>query len=304
MALPTTDSSSSDQEALERERRLELARFLRDRRARIDPADLGLATSSRRRARGLLREEVALQCGISTTWYTWLEQARDVRPSPEVVGRLASVLRLDADERAYLERLATPHLGGPSRSIDRRVPDTLRALVDGWSTNPAYLINARWDILYWNDAASALFGDFSTIAVDERNVLRLLFCNSSWRQLFVSWDLVAASAVAQFRSTSLDLATDPETAAMIARLRKESPTFALLWARQDVKGGVLWRKEVEHPRAKGPLLFDYASLRPDAAADIRLIVYAAADGASARRFQALVRGRAGRRVSRSSARGS
>lgn len=269
-------------------RRAALAQFLKARRARIKPDDVGIAGSSRRRAQGLLREEVAQLCGISTTWYTWLEQAREANPSTRVIDRLATVLRLDRAERMHLLRLARPDLDpGRAAAIEDDVPESLRAIVSGLTINPAYVINTRADILAWNDAACALLGDFAAIAPDMRNVLRLMFSEPRWRTLFVDWDRVAETVVAQFRVAALDLAADPVSTAMIDGLRADSPEFARLWSRQDVSHGRPWRKAIAHPSA-GRMDFHYASLRADGPRDLRLTIYTAADAESAARFGAML----------------
>src|SRR5919198_4948999 len=162
-------------------RRSELADFLRDRRARVTPDSVGLPDDGRRRTPGLRREEVALLAGVGLSWYTWLEQGRDIKPSAQVLDALARVLRLAGAERAHLFHLARVELPLPGGDYPREAPPELAAIVDGLVPNPAYLIGPRADVLAWNRAATALLGTPSAAPDGRPNLLWWLFTSDDRR---------------------------------------------------------------------------------------------------------------------------
>ncbi|HEY3090560.1 MAG TPA: helix-turn-helix domain-containing protein, partial [Jatrophihabitantaceae bacterium] len=146
-----------------KERREELASFLRSRREGVRPQDVGLAPGARRRTPGLRREEVAQLAGVGTTWYTWLEQGRDVRASMEVLEAIAGALRLTPAERTHLVLLGRGEQPPPRRAPAERVSPTLRRLVENLGGNPAYILGRRWDYLAWNRAATVILGDVGAV---------------------------------------------------------------------------------------------------------------------------------------------
>src|SRR5919201_3772884 len=154
-------------------RREELADFLRRKRAGIKPEDVGLPNGGRRRTPGLRREEVALLAGVGTTWYTWLEQGRDVRASLDVLEALARALRLTPAERTHLILLGRGEEAPPCRPPSERVSPTLRRLIENLGPNPAFVLGRRWDYLAWNKAACAVFGDLGKVPRSQRNHLWL-----------------------------------------------------------------------------------------------------------------------------------
>src|SRR3984893_12738946 len=145
-------------------RRRESGDFLRSRRERLAPASVGLPNGFRRRTPGLRREEVALLAGVGTTWYTWLEQGRDVRPSTEVLSALADALRLDSAERRHLFVLNDRPPPEPRPAGPERVGEPLRRMLESLTGQPAYVLGRRWDVLAWNRAAEVLFGDYGKLA--------------------------------------------------------------------------------------------------------------------------------------------
>lgn len=282
--MRTSDAADAD-------RRRTLAQFLRDRRERLSPAAIGLAIGRRRRAKGLLREEVAQAAGIGVTWYTWLEQARDVTPSPRVVDGLARALRLDAAERAHLFRLARADLEpATAMSLVRDLPEPLQRALDGLAPHPAYAVNAMWDIIGWNAPASRLFGDFGRLPGERRNILWLLFCDPAWAELFIDIDTIRESAVAQFRATTARLAADPGFLHFVKTLGQASPGFQAVWCRRDVREPAALHKDLVHPKL-GRLSLDYATFRPDGIEDVRFTIYTPADARTKKTLDVLLKTR-------------
>src|SRR3954454_2249881 len=183
-------------------RRDELADFLRNRRASLTPDDVGLPNGGRRRTPGLRREEVAQLAGVGATWYTWLEQGRDVRASLEVLEAISSALRLTRAERAHLILLGRGEEAPPCKSPVERASASLRRLIANLGTNPAYIIGRRWDYLAWNDAATALLGDFGALPRSARNHVWQTFMAPRRRALFTDWELTYPLLVAKFRADS------------------------------------------------------------------------------------------------------
>lgn len=263
--------------------RRELGHFLKARRDRLKPADIGLKVSPRRRAPGLLREEVASAAGMSATWYTWLEQGRPTNPSVHLLERLAKVLQLDAVEHAHLLRLARPEA---PRCVAQALDPSLANLLRGLHPHPAYAFDALWNVIAWNKAAEALLGAFNPTHPLRANVLVRLFRDPDWRLLFADWDAVAQSAVAQYRAATAPFHHDPRRGAIIEGLKEASPRFDALWRKQDVAASPAWCKVLVHPKA-GRLAFDYAAL--NAGDDqLRITIYTPADEATARSFAKLL----------------
>ena len=268
-------------------RRRELAQFLKDRRARLTPASAGVPTSARRRARGLLREEVALIAGVGLTWYTWLEQARPIKPSVRVLGSLARALRLSDVERTHLFHLARPDLEpSPAAQLASTVSPPLQRTMDGLAPNPAYAVNAVWDVIGWNKPAELVFGDFAAVEAERRNLLHLIFCDHAWRSLLRDWETISAFAVAQFRESTARLGGDPRFKALVAMLERDSESFRMHWRRRDVRQPAPQSKVLIHPHA-GRLDLDYATFQADSDRDVRLTIYTPVNAGSAHRLAAL-----------------
>jgi transcriptional regulator with XRE-family HTH domain len=283
------------QSSSETERRKDLAQFLRGRRERLSPASAGLTVGSRRRAKGLLREEVAQMAGVGLTWYTWLEQARAITPSVHVIDSLARALRLDAAERAHLFRLARPELEPvPATQLAKALSDPLRRALIGLEPHPAYAINMMWDVIGWNDSATRLFGDFGKLPAEDRNIIHLLFCDPAWEKLFVDCQTIRESSVAQFRASTARLGADPGFISFVEAMGRANPEFQSLWRRQDVREPYARRKDLAHPQA-GRLSFDYVTLRPDGEDDVRFTIYMPADARTGKKLEELLKKRATRR---------
>jgi transcriptional regulator with XRE-family HTH domain len=253
-------------------RREQLADFLRTRRAALQPEDVGLRGGGRRRTPGLRREEVAQLAGIGTTWYTWLEQGREVRASLDVLEALARALRLDQAERNHLILLGRGEAAPPCRSPAERVSPTLRRLIENLGPNPAYILGRRWDYLAWNDAAVALLGDLSAIPRVARNHAWQTFTDPARREMFTDWERSSRILVAKFRADSARHIGDPEFESLILALRKSSTEFSRAWDRHEVSQSGEGRKDLRHPVA-GMLSFSHAVFHPAERLEQRLILY-------------------------------
>ena len=193
------------------------------------------------------REDVAALAGVSVTWYTWLEQARDIRPSEQVLGSLARALGLDDAETAHLFRLAgqLPPTRDPEQPGD--VQPGYRLLLDQLDPCPAMITNHRFDVLAWNRAHAAMFGDFAEFHGDERNMLWYTFTTPRARKLVINWEEDAAHMVALFRSQAADLLSSEPFTRLIDALRRVSAEFDDLWERRDLEGFSPTRQQVNHP---------------------------------------------------------
>jgi transcriptional regulator with XRE-family HTH domain len=255
-------------------RREELADFLRKRRAHLKPEDVGLPTGGRRRTPGLRREEVAHLAGVGATWYTWLEQGRDVRASLDVLEAISRALRLTPAERTHLVLLGRGEEPPPCRS-DERVSATVRRLIENLGPNPAFVIGRRWDYLAWNSAACALFGDFGAVPKAARNHVWMHFMDPARREIFPDWEQDARLLVAKFRADSARHIGDPQFEDLIGTLRKSSPEFCKAWKKHEVSRVGAGRKTVRHP-VVGTMLFEHAVFNPQEAPEQRMILYSPA----------------------------
>ncbi|MGP2439165.1 helix-turn-helix transcriptional regulator [Streptomyces sp. JW3] len=230
--------------------RRELADFLRGRRERIAPADVGLPAGPRRRTPGLRREEVAQLAYISTEYYTRLEQARGPRPSREVLAGLARALRLSDAERDHLHHLAGAPPGpppGPSREVRQSILDLIRRLPG----SAALVLSATYEVIAWNDLAAALLEDFSAVPRPERNLVRRAFLGpadgSRERYSLSDPEAFSHAAARHLRAVSARYPDDPEVAALVDDLLAGSPEFARLWADHEVRAIPTLRKTINHP---------------------------------------------------------
>jgi transcriptional regulator with XRE-family HTH domain len=257
-------------------RRRQSGAFLRSRRERLMPSDVGLPDGFRRRTPGLRREEVALLAGVGATWYTWLEQGRDVQPSAEVLSALADALRLDAAERRHLYILNDRPPPEPKPVGPERVEQPLLRMLDSLTGQPAYVLGRRWDVLAWNRAAELLFGDYGKFEGDQRNIMHILFADKAHRKLLVDWNEVASTALAMFRADSARYAGDADFERLINHLMSVSGEFRQLWSRQDVLRSLSSHKRIKHPLA-GRMTFEYTSFEVTGQADMKLVVYTPLD---------------------------
>ena len=256
----------------DRERRQTLARFLRARRERLSPAQVGLPAGGRRRTPGLRREELAQIAGVGATWYTWLEQGRRIRVSASVLDGLSRALRLDPDERAYLFVLAREE--APAEPLPRTpaISPALQHVLDALTPCPSYVMDARWNVVAWNRAACAVLGDFGLLEGRNRNIVWRMFTATEHRALLVHWEEEARIVLALFRASTSRYVGEPWYSALTVDLSRISPEFAAWWAETELRGAYSGRKEVEHPIV-GRLVFQPVTLQVVDAPDLRLLAF-------------------------------
>ena len=265
-----------------------LGTFVRSRRERLSPTSVGLPDHSQRRTPGLRREEVAALSGVSLTWYTWLEQGRDINVSVQVLGALARTLQLSEPERSHLYRLAgeLPPAGLPRPGCPQPGQHLLEVL-DALDPCPAFLLDRHWDIVGWNRAEAALLTDFAALPPERRNMLWLIFCWSPARELFVDWEQQAAQVLAQFRMVADEHPTDPRFAEIIAELSGTATDFDTWWSRHDVASYQPVRKEFNHPSV-GLLALRQSKLIAADSPELQFVVRLPVDEETKARLRTLV----------------
>ncbi|HEX6797941.1 MAG TPA: helix-turn-helix transcriptional regulator [Ktedonobacterales bacterium] len=271
----------------EAKRRQALAAFLRTRRARLRPADVGLPARSRRRTPGLRREEVAELAHIGVSWYTLLEQGHDVHPSHQVLESLARALRLTAAEEQHLFLLAAHELPAATTAVeDVQITPALQRVVDALDPHPAFLIGRRWDVLAWNRAADLLFRFHEPCPPHIRNVVWRYFQRPGVRAADLDWQTQARNLVAQLRADYARYPGDPSFQELVDDLRRVSPEFGQWWEQHDVRGLPDGSRSMQHPTL-GPLAFDHVTFQTSITPDLRLKVYAASPATAATLERAL-----------------
>jgi len=263
-----------------------LGAYLKDRRAKLDPASFGIS-AARRRTPGLRREEVAQRANISATWYTWLEQGRGGAASADVLDRIAGALMLTDVEREHLFLLG---LGRPPdvryRSTEGVSP-RLQRVLDALEVSPAIVKTPTWDVVAWNRAAAAALTDYGALPPEQRNILRLMFCDPRVRAAQFDWEHVARFVVAAFRADAARAGAGAEVAELVDELSRLSPEFEAMWRDNDVRTYGDGVKRLRHPIA-GPIAFEYSAFAVDGRPDLAMVVYNPATPADAERVRALI----------------
>jgi transcriptional regulator with XRE-family HTH domain len=257
-------------------RRRELAAFLRSRRERISPEQVGLPTTGRRRTPGLRREEVAQLAAVGVTWYTWLEQGRDIQVSAQVLDAVARSLRLDPNERAHLFTLAATPDPSPHRTVCSTVTPAMETLLAQLEPYPACVQNDRFDILAYNSTYARLLHDLDAIPVEDRNSMLLCFTHPAWRTGMPDWLAMASTMVAKFRAAMADHIAEPSWKCLLKQLRTASPEFAEIWERREVLESSRQTKRYRNPLV-GLLHFETTALWLGPRQGPRLIAYTPAD---------------------------
>ncbi|MFJ4952917.1 helix-turn-helix transcriptional regulator [Streptomyces sp. NPDC088760] len=249
----------------------EVGDFLRSRRARIRPEEVGLPAHGRRRVPGLRREEVAQLAGVSVDYYIRLEQGRGTSVSDAVLDSVARVLRLDETEQAYLRTVARPRRQRKQPAGPSRVRPGVQLLLDAMEHSPAFVLGRRMDVLAWNALGDAVNG-FSRLAPGERNVARLVFLDPAGRELYPEWHAVAAQTVAHLRVNAGRYAADPELCALVGELSVRSEDFRRLWADHEVRECAYGVKKVRHPVA-GLLTLPYETMTTPTDPEQTIVAY-------------------------------
>src|SRR5271155_129937 len=263
-----------------------LGDYLKDRRAKLDPAAFGFPPE-RRRTPGLRREEVAQRANISATWYTWLEQGRGGAPSADVLDRIARALMLTDVEREHLYLLG---LGRPPEARYRKddgVTPRLQHVLDALDPCPALIRNATYDVVAWNRAATLMLTDYGSLPPDQRNILRFIFLDPRVRAAQYDWQSVARFVVGSFRVDAARAGAAAEVEPLVEELCRLSPEFRAMWRDNDVRSHGEGVKHIRHP-VLGLIAFEYSAFAVDGRPDLNMVVYNPATPADAEKIRALI----------------
>nr|WP_299698186.1 helix-turn-helix transcriptional regulator [Hydrocarboniphaga sp.] len=260
--------------------------FLKGRREKLDPAAFGFALT-RRRTPGLRREEVAQRASVSATWYTWLEQGRGGAPSAAALGRIAHALMLTQVE---LEHLFLLGLGKPielGHTASEGVTPRLQRVLDSLELSPAIVKTPTWDVVAWNRAAAAVLTDYGKLPTEQRNILRLIFCNPRARAAQTDWESVARYVVAAFRADAFRAAPAKDVEALVEDLSRVSPEFKQIWSENDVRSSGEGTKHLRHPIA-GLIGMEYSAFTVDGRPDLGMVIYSPSTPEDADRIRTLI----------------
>lgn len=258
-------------------RRAALADFLKTRRARLRPEQFALPTFNNRRTPGLRREELAQLAGVGVSWYTWLEQGRDIHVSDQVLERLAQVLQLNGQERCHLFHLARESVAKRDVQDHEMLPSHVayQAILDGLGIYPAQLVDRRLNMVAWNESARRVIADFASFSERERNASWFVFMHPASRQLIVHWERAARQNIALLHAIS-DQSTDDEwLRELIADLKHGSPEFRAWWPLHDIQltcNGKDSPGGINHPLV-GRLMLQPTTLIVPERPDLRLVVH-------------------------------
>ncbi|WSG85817.1 helix-turn-helix domain-containing protein [Streptomyces sp. NBC_01727] len=266
-------------------RRQELAGFLRSRRERITPEQVGLPHGRRRRTPGLRREEVAQLSAVGVTWYTWLEQARDIQVSPQVLDALARALLLDRSERSHLFSLAGAVDPAPGTECPSITP-ALREMLWKLDPIPACVQNSRYDILAYNRSYGRLLCDLDAVAPENRNCMLLSYTDENWRASVVDLPEMNRVMAAKFRASMAEHLAEPAWKALLKRLETASPEFREIWARHEVVGPG-GRTKLFRNAWVGLVRLDHTDLWLGPSTGPRMVTYVPADEESRERLERL-----------------
>ncbi|OAR25692.1 XRE family transcriptional regulator [Streptomyces sp. ERV7] len=259
-------------------RRHELAEFLRSRRERITPEQVGLPHGRRRRTPGLRREEVAHLSAVGVTWYTWLEQAREIQVSAQVLDALARALLMDRSERTHLFALADAVDPNPDAPCPTVTP-SMRAMLDQLEPLPACIQNSRYDILAYNRTYARLLCDLDALAPEDRNCMWLAFTDDDWRAAVADLPDVNRMMAAKFRASMAGHLAEPAWKTLLNRLENGSPEFREIWARHEVVDQSGREKYIRNAHV-GLLHLEHTNLWLGPSSGPRLVTYVPLDAAS------------------------
>ena len=268
------------------DRKAQLSEFLRSCRARLMPTQVGLPERRRKRTPGLRREDVAALAGVSVTWYTWLEQGRDIQVSAEVLERVSETLKLTSTEREYLFALVQNRPPPPKGDGDSDVSPATQRMIDTLNV-PAIVMTARWDVVAWNRMAVAVFRNYDAIPRDRRNLLRILLIDEAiYDPESDEYLEMARRVLSKFRVDYSQSRNEDGFAQLIDELSEESEVFRGLWNSPEVSG---YSEAVVEYSQHGGLKLEHTSYVPEGMAGLRLMIYAPYDAATAARLDELQR---------------
>ncbi|MFC0212333.1 helix-turn-helix transcriptional regulator [Paenibacillus chartarius] len=257
-----------------------LSVFLKTQREKLSPEDVGLPAGGRRRTPGLRREEVAALAGVSTTWYTWLEQGRDIRVSSAVLDAIARTLRLTKDERNYMFALALEtETAEPPQTQTVQLSPALTKILQELTLCPAIVSDRRSQIVGWNTAAEVVFLPFADVPVEQRNMIELLFSRKELRRLAVNWERFVLGFLSIFRAFYGQYVNDAWYNTFIDHMKRQYPDFEALWSSSRVDTAPEVVLEFRHSRG-GKMLFELTSLQIQGSDDLRVSIYTPAAGSS------------------------
>ncbi|WP_238649959.1 helix-turn-helix transcriptional regulator [Paenibacillus piscarius] len=254
------------------ERRLALGNFLRQARSSISPDDVGLSAGGRRRTQGLRREEVAQLASIGLSWYTRLEQGRDISPSVGVLESLASALKLTPNERRHLFLLSGESLPPQLAAAEEKISPYVQKMLDEFNPNPAYVIGRRYDFLAWNAAAEAVFTISRPSPPHDYNLMWRQFTDPVWREGSEEWETVSRRIVAEFKTSRARYLEDMSFSQLIADLKNVSSDFTRMWQGHEAPSSLDGYKKLLHP-ALGVLEFEQINLQFPNDPDQRMMLY-------------------------------
>ncbi|HBV88675.1 MAG TPA: transcriptional regulator [Desulfosporosinus sp.] len=250
----------------------ELGDFLKTRRSKILPSQVGLSSANRRRTPGLRREEVAQLAGVSLTWYTWLEQGRPIHVSTQVIESLSRVLQLDKQERIHIHLLANQPLPADIPEHQGTISPILQHVLDSLVLCPSLVTDQRWNVIAWNESACLVLGDLSKMNLRQRNIVWAMFTDNSYKQLFIDWEFHAKGLLGRFRSTCGRYVEDPWLGQLIDELKMQSEEFNLWWPLHEIESNSEKSKQLNHPIA-GLLDFEVSNFDVSDNSGLKLIVH-------------------------------
>lgn len=256
----------------EKNRQSELADFLKTRRAKILPSQVGLQDTMRRRTPGLRREEVAQLAGVGLTWYTWLEQGRDIHVSVQVIESLSRVLLLDKEERIHLYLLANQPLPVDIPQYHGTISPVLQHVLDRLVDCPSLITDQRWNVIGWNTEACLLFGEFSQMNSRERNIVWAMFTDEKYKSLYEDWEFYAKVLVGKFRSSCGKYVEDAWLTQFIKELKEQSKFFEDLWSLHEIQTNSEIDKKLNHPMV-GKLEFEVCNFELADNTALKMIVH-------------------------------
>jgi transcriptional regulator with XRE-family HTH domain len=259
--------------------RAQLSEFLKSCRGRLSPAIVGLPAAGRRRTPGLRREDVAALAGLSATWYTWLEQGRDVRASDRVLESLSRTLRLSGEERDYLFSLAQSRPAPLQASRVEEVPDSIKRTLNALNV-PAEVITPRWDVIYWNAMVKRCFRDYDALAPERRNLVRILLTSPEYQEDPAEYETMARRVLAKLRVDYSQAGGDPGFDALIEEMSEISPKFRELWRSPEIRSRSEGVHLLKHPQLGG-ITFEHTSYVVEGSPGLRVVIFAPHDRESA-----------------------